>query len=162
MHTLTYKEKIHYIISNLVGVVSMVVSLMNRRKDNKGSQFKINVNPNREGTIALRCNHILITSVSYYIEQVIHHLSLSYTLPLLELISINSTSVMDKTTQRKRVVYEKRTIYITLRPPREVYNHLLQELPAAKENYMRTTELLNVLEKTLCNSETVSKQPGNT
>jgi len=146
MNTQEYEAKIQKIIQSLRATIVRVTTSMAGRDDNKGTQFKINAGASRKGTIALRCNHVHLESVSSYMDDVVRQLTVQDTLPLLELISINKAYEMDVATQRKREIPSKRTIFITFRPPQSVYNKLLELLPNSKENYMRTTELLDVLE----------------
>ncbi len=111
--------------------------------DNKGMQYKINNRTNWECTIGLRCNHVFIESVAGYVACVNTELSLHQILPILEYVSISKAYDTDPTTLRKRLVPWKRTMFITFRPPREVFDKLKLKLPHAVENYMVLDTLIN-------------------
>ena len=129
---------------------ALVLTLSQRLKnadDNLGAQFKINTQPKWKGTIGIRCNHVFLESVASYVDQAVKDLALRQAFPLLEHISISKAFATDPTTTRKRSVPWKRTLFITLRPGRELYALLVEKLPSAQENYRELDTLITVLEE---------------
>lgn len=158
MNTQDYEKKVKRITRALRLIVhglqnAMALTRNGNYADNKGLQYKINTSTSRDGTIALRGNHVLLSSVPKYISTIVGDLEITDTLPLLELISVNKAYQTDATTQRKKSIPHKRTIFVTLRPPRDIYDELLKQLPDAAENYMEIPKLLNVLSQLIIEYE---------
>jgi hypothetical protein len=129
----------------MIAVVGRLKASLDGATDNKGVQYKINIQPKWKGTIGLRCNHIFFESVTHYIDQVGEELAAQQAFPLLEHISVSKAFDTDPMTNRKRSVPWKRTIFVTLRPGKEFYDLMAKSLPSAVENYMPLDTLLEYL-----------------
>ena len=129
-----------------LAVIQHLQLRLDAASDNKGIQFKINAQPNWKGTIGLRCNHVFCESIPEYIKGLIYELSVHQAFPLLEHVSISKAFDTDPTTSRKRPIPWKRTLFITLRPGRELYEKLSQELSSSVENYMSLEHIIKALE----------------
>lgn len=129
-----------------LAVIQHLQSRLNAASDNKGIQFKINAQPNWKGTIGLRCNHVFCESIPAYIKSLIDELSVQQAFPLLEHVSISKAFDTDPTTSRKRPIPWKRTLFITLRPGKELYDKLCEELPDTVEKYTELGHFIEALE----------------
>ena len=129
----------------MLAVISRLRSSLESAKDNKGVQYKINTQAGWKGTVGLRCNHVFFESITHYIAQVSEELEHHQAFPLLEHVSVNHTYHIDPTTNKKRSVPWKRTIYVTFRPGRELHATLMESLPDAVDNYLPLNSLLDAL-----------------
>jgi len=132
-------------VESMIAVVGRLKASLDGANDNKGAQYKINIQPKWKGTVGLRCNHIFFESVTHYIDQVGSELAAQQAFPLLEHVSISKAFDTDPMTSRKRSVPWKRTIFVTLRPGKDLYAQLAEALPDAVENYMPLDTLLKYL-----------------
>ena len=130
----------------LRSVIKKLEDRLGASDDNLGMQFKINTQPNWKGTIGLRCNHVFCESVPGYIDIVIRDLALLQVFPLLEHISVSRAFNVDPLTHRKRSVPWKRTLFITLRPGKELFSYLQDKLFEEEEKYLPIPILLGILE----------------
>ncbi len=134
----------------MLDIITRLKTNLDAASDNMGIQFKINAQPNWKGTIGLRCNHVFFESVTAYLGHVCRELALHQAFPLLEHISISKAFATDPTTNRKRSTPWKRTLFITLRPGKELYALLEEKLPTSIDNYMKLEPLLAFLEELKC------------
>lgn len=95
-----------------------------------GIRFTINRDGRRKGTIGIRISH----TEDY--EQIVSRaksiLYLQKSNPLLEQITINKSFKSDPISHRKVLYPELRTVYVILRPPLSVFNHVSETLDTVK------------------------------
>lgn len=145
MHTPQCGSNAEGITRALLEVILKLENKLQVSSDNKGVQFKVNTQANWNRTIGLRCNYVYLESVSGYVDTIVTTLARHQTLPLLEYISIARAHETHPTTSRKRSVPWQKTMFITFRPPRHLFEKLLQALPEAVENYMELETLIGAL-----------------
>ncbi len=145
MHTPQYEEKLREITKALLDTILRLENKLTISSDNHGAQYKVNTHLNWKGTIGLRCNFVYLESISGYIAEIVTSLAQHQTLPLLEYISIARAHETDPTTSRKRSVPWQRTMFITFRPPKDVFEKLRVTLSDSIENYMELDTLIAAL-----------------
>ena len=147
MNTPQYDPKLLGITNAMFDVVIRLENKLNVSSDNRGIQFKVNTHANWKGTIGLRCNFVYLEAIPGYIHQLVATLAIHQALPLLEYISVSKAHGTDPTTTRKRSIPWQKTLFVTLRPPRVLYDPLRSMLPDAVENYMELDTLVTALQE---------------
>lgn len=108
-------------------------------------QYRLNTfqnNPAWDGTISVRCSRIEDISVGHLISEV---LAASAAGPqMVDRVGINLSTAYDTNTQERCIVEGQRTIYLTLRPTKDVFE-FIQKAIGQQEDYEPIISLLNVL-----------------
>jgi len=114
-----------------------------------GLQFKVNTDPEWKETLSLRCNRMML-------DQVVEVVTLSMELAkefsgTLERISINKCYRLQETTTKKVFIPNRRTIYVTIRPPKEEFDYIQKSVETRlKDNirfYYDVAPLIEILEE---------------
>lgn len=145
MHTPQYEAKLRDITRGLLDTILRFENKLTVSSDNRGVQFKINTHSNWKGTVGLRCNYVYLESISGYVSEIVTALAQHQTLPLLEYISIARAHAVDPETSVKRSVPWQKTMFITFRPPKDVFEKLRVTLSDSIENYMELDTLITAL-----------------
>lgn len=106
-------------------------------KDNKGAAFRVNVDPKWEGTLAIRCNHILLSKIPAYVGMVISQVVVNDCPAWWEHTSIARCFDFQKLNGKRHNNPRRKTIYFTFRLPEETLNAILTEWPESNFRDLR-------------------------
>ena len=95
--------------------------------DNKGAAFKVNLDSKWAGTLGIRCNHVLLSAITKYIDVVISQVVVNDRLTWWEHTSIARCFEYQPLNGQKHNNAHKKTVYFTLRLPEEVLNRILDK-----------------------------------
>lgn len=125
--------------------------VLNRRLNTAnftGMQFKINTEPEWRETLSLRCNRLTLDQVSDVVS-VCMELAKEFS-ATLERIAINKCYRLQETTGKKTFIPDRRTIYITIRPPKQEFDYLQEaikkDLGDSSKFYYEIEPLLKIME----------------
>ena len=132
-------------IDALIGLVTNLNKRLAKGKRGKGLQFKLNTkddNPDWAGTISLRCNRVGNENVSEVIGDIFQ--ATNGDASIIDRIGINKSVAYDKETSERKVLDTTRTVYLTLRPAKDVFEVIVEGL-GAQPDYTDPGVLTNVL-----------------
>jgi hypothetical protein len=126
-------------------VTSLATTLRRKEKSNKGADFKINTDAKWKETLGIRCNHITMPTVPSYIQQMVVLLTQHRRLSWWERSSIARCYEYERLNGRRIPLFERKTIYFTLKLPKPLYARLRNEWP--DDTYRDLKVLVEWLEK---------------
>lgn len=114
-----------------------------------GLQFKMNTDPTWKETISLRCNRVHLDHIVVLVGLCIE-MAKEFSANL-ERVSINKCYRVQDTTTKKTFIPDRRTVYVTVRPPKDIFDILFKDIEATlKEDiqyYFDIAPLLSALER---------------
>lgn len=132
-------------IDNLINLISNLNKSLSKGKRGKGLQFKLNTKDDNEawaGTISLRCNRVTNEGVSGVIKSIFS--ATEGDAAVIDRIGINKSVAFDKDTSERTVLDNSRTVYLTLRPQKDVFS-VIQKGLGSQPEYIAPDVLTNVL-----------------
>jgi len=132
-------------IDALIGLMSNLNKQLSKGRRGRGLQFKLNTpddNPDWAGTISLRCNRVNNDKVSEVIDDIFR--ATKGDGEIIDRIGINKSVMYDKETSERKILHDSRTVYLTLRPQKDVFDVIMEGLGAQPE-YTAPDVLTNTL-----------------
>lgn len=132
-------------IDDLIAIISNLNKKLSKGKRGKGLQFKLNTtsdNADWAGTISLRCNRVNNETVSDVIKEIFD--ATNGNSDIVDRIGINKSVMFDRENSERKILDNSRTVYVTLRPSKEVFDVVEQGLGSQAE-YTAPDVLTNAL-----------------
>ena len=132
-------------VDNLIGLMTNLSKQLSQGKRGKGLQFKLNTkddNAEWAGTISLRCNRVSNDTVSEVIRDIFK--AADGNGGIIDRIGINKSVKYNKETNEREILDDSRTVYLTLRPQKDVFEIIVDGL-GAQPDYTAPDVLTNTL-----------------